>query len=105
MYTSTPPSHGTTDSPDGTHFIDKYNEDTSLENSTCTTISLVHDDSDEHPMESNAIEEEHTLLVNAKVNIMNRRAYMAGNFVLMEIEVLRHQYKTKDVFTACLEAG
>jgi len=48
---------------------------------------------------------EKEVILKAKINLMNRRMYTAGNTLLMAIEVIRDKYKGDDIFVACPEAA
>lgn len=49
-------------------------------------------------------EEEQELLLFARINIMNRRAFLGGSIILMAIEIIRKQFCSQGVFVACTEA-
>jgi len=48
---------------------------------------------------------EKEVILKAKLNLMNRRMYTAGNTLLMAIEVIRDKYEGDNVFVACPEAA
>jgi len=61
------------------------------------------DNSDVAPL-GGISEEEQELLLSARVNIMNRRAFLGGSVILMAIEIIRKNFTPQGVFVACTEA-
>jgi len=53
--------------------------------------------------EPNNVEKE--TILKAKINLMNRRMFTAGNTILMAIEVIRDTYKHENIYVACPEAA